>query len=165
VYLANKKGGRAQLVVRHGVDLAKLLCLGDHVATTVFKGNKVSQRTASYITEEDKLLCRVWMLISQDPLCGAEQKGVAYWRRVGKYFYERRKFPPNPFFSDRKDLSLSKTWGFIHAECNKFQGLCDMVKRRKISGLTTVGMVTPLPLLSMYIAYMWACVMDCRAYV
>jgi hypothetical protein len=105
------------------------------------------------------------MLISQDPLCGAEQKGVAYWRRVGKYFYERRKFPPNPFFSDRKDLSLSKRCGFIHVECSKFQGVFETVKKRQISGLWFVEMVKHLLLFAMYIAYMWEFVVDCSPYV
>jgi hypothetical protein len=53
---------------------------------------------------------------------GAEQKGFAYWARVGRYFHEHRKLGPNPFYSDRKNLSLAKRWGFIHAECSRFEG-------------------------------------------
>jgi hypothetical protein len=33
--------------------------------------------------------------ISTDPICGAEQNGFNYWRKVGKFFHERRKFVRN----------------------------------------------------------------------
>jgi hypothetical protein len=46
-----------------------------------------------------------------------------------------------------------KRWGTIHDECSKFQGSIEKIKKRKISGLSAVEMVKPLPPLLMYLAY------------
>jgi hypothetical protein len=62
-----------------GITQATTTTLAASLVTTVFDGKKVSQRTVSYITKEDKLLCNAWIEISQDPLCGAEQKRFSYW--------------------------------------------------------------------------------------
>jgi hypothetical protein len=102
---------------------------------------RISQRMASYTPTEDKVLCEVWLEISTDPICGAEQKGLYYWRKVGKFFHERRKICEKPFQSDQNDHSLSKRWGTIHAECSKFQGSFEKIKKRQISGLSAVDMV------------------------
>jgi hypothetical protein len=85
------------------------------------KVKRISQRTASYTLAEDKVLCEAWLEISTDPICGAEQKGFNYWRKLGKFFHERRKICEKPFQSDQNDLSLSKRWGTSHVECSKFQ--------------------------------------------
>jgi hypothetical protein len=50
------------------------------------------------------------------------------------YFYEHRKFKPENFESDHNDLSLSKRWSFIQAECNRFGGTLENMKKRKLSG-------------------------------
>jgi hypothetical protein len=42
------------------------------------KGQKISQRMASYTPAEDKVLYKSWLEISTDPICGAEQKGFNY---------------------------------------------------------------------------------------
>jgi hypothetical protein len=39
---------------------------------------RISQKTASYMPAEDKVLCEAWLEISTDPICGAEQKGFNY---------------------------------------------------------------------------------------
>jgi hypothetical protein len=102
---------------------------------------RISQRTASYMPAEDKVLCEAWLEISTDPICGAEQKGFNYWRKVGKFFHEQRKICEKPFQSDRNDLSLSKRWGTIHVKCSKFQGSYEKIQKRQISGLSAVDMV------------------------
>jgi hypothetical protein len=75
--------------------------LASSLATTVDDGKKVTQRTSSYTTEEDKLLCAAWIENYKDPLCGAEQKGNAYWARVGKYFHEHTMLGQKPFYTQR----------------------------------------------------------------
>jgi hypothetical protein len=40
-----------------------------------------SQMTTTYTVNEDKCICEAWVTISQDPICGAEQKGGIYWRK------------------------------------------------------------------------------------
>jgi hypothetical protein len=101
--------------------------------------------------------------ISTDPICGAEQKGLNYWRKVGKFLHEQRKVCEKPFQSDRSDLSLSKRWGTIHVECSKFQGSFKKIQKRKISGLSMVGMVKPIPSFSLFFLMHEAIVnVDCR---
>jgi hypothetical protein len=107
------------------------------------KVKRISQRTASYTPAEDKVLCEAWLEISTDPICGAEKKGFNYWRKVGKFFHGRRRICEKLFQSDRNDLSLSKRWGTIHAECSKFQGSFEKIQKRKISGLALVDLVKP----------------------
>ena len=102
---------------------------------------KFSQRKEAYTALEDKMLCDAWMDISQDPICGAEQKGTAYWRKVANYFHKHRKISPVPFYSDRTELSLQKRWAFILAECNKFQGAYENVMGRQVSGMSIHDMV------------------------
>jgi hypothetical protein len=98
---------------------------------------KISQRMASYTIEEDKMLCSAWIEISQDPLYDAEQKGNAYWIRVGKYLHEHRLLVENPFYRKCKD-ALSKRWSFIHAECSRYQGSYETVTGRQIGGVSAV---------------------------
>jgi hypothetical protein len=93
----------------------------------------MSQRTVNYTSQEDKLLCQVWMEISQDPICGAEQKG-AYWWKIGKYFYEQRNLKSSNLYSDQNDISLENRWSSINAECNKFQGAYEQAMVMKVSG-------------------------------
>jgi hypothetical protein len=102
---------------------------------------------------EDKVLCKAWLVISTYPICCAEQKGFNYWRKVGKFFHERRKICEKPFQSDQNDLSLSKRWGTIHGECSKFQGSFKKIQKRQISILSAVDMVNLIPFLSLFLAY------------
>jgi hypothetical protein len=52
------------------------------------EAKRISQRTASYTPVADKVLCKAWLEISTDPICGAEQKGFNYWTKVGKFFHK-----------------------------------------------------------------------------
>ncbi|PNT72789.1 hypothetical protein BRADI_2g49085v3 [Brachypodium distachyon] len=54
--------------------------------------------------------CEAWLEIGQDPICGAEQKGQAYWKPIYDFFHEQ-------------------------PECNKFAGTHDHVKARRLSGV------------------------------
>jgi hypothetical protein len=42
------------------------------------KVKRISKRMTSYTPVEDKVLCEVWLEISTDLICGAEQKGFNY---------------------------------------------------------------------------------------
>ncbi|KAF7016159.1 hypothetical protein CFC21_029837, partial [Triticum aestivum] len=58
------------------------------------KPKRKSKRTKAYTADEDKLLCKCWRDIGQDPKTGAEQKHSNFWIRVHREFHERKKFPP-----------------------------------------------------------------------
>jgi hypothetical protein len=94
--------------------------LAASLASSFVDAKRINQRTTSYTPAEDVVLCQAWMEISTGPICDTEQKGFSYWRKVGKFFHEQRKLCEKPFQSDQSDLSLSKRWGTIHAECSKF---------------------------------------------
>jgi hypothetical protein len=119
--------------------------LATTLASCFPEGKRISQRTASYMSAEHKILCKAWLEISTDPICSTEQKGFNYWRKVGKLFHEQRNICEKPFQSDWNDLSLSKRWGTIHAECSKFQESFEKIQIRQISGLSSVDMVKPIP--------------------
>ena len=94
----------------------------------------VSRRTGAYTEDEDLVVCFAWMEISQDPICGAMQKGPTFWKRVHDHFHLHRKLAPFNFFSDRNQTSIQKRWGLISAECSKFSAAYDHITRRRASG-------------------------------
>ncbi|KAE8801406.1 Lectin-domain containing receptor kinase A4.3 [Hordeum vulgare] len=94
-----------------------------------------SKRTKGYTTAEDKLLCKCWRVIGQDPKTGAEQKHSTFWIRVDREFHERKKFPPYQIESAHGWVSISKHWRVIHQECNKFCATLESVKARPVSGI------------------------------
>jgi hypothetical protein len=101
---------------------------------------------ATPLPAEDRVLCQAWLEISTNPTCGTEQKGFAYWRKVGTFFHAQRKLKEKPFHSNRNDLSHSNRWNTIDAKCSKFQGSFEKIpKRHIISGLSALDMVKPLP--------------------
>jgi hypothetical protein len=57
------------------------LDIGD---TPLFDDN-LPQTTSAYTEVEEKLICESCIKIGQDPICGAEQQGGQYWKRVHKY--------------------------------------------------------------------------------
>jgi hypothetical protein len=127
--------------------------LAASLASSIADAKRTSQRMASYTPAEDGLLCQAWLEISTYPICGAEQKGFAYWRKVGKFFHEQRKLAENLSTAIKMPYSFSKRCGIIHAECSKFQGSFKKIPKRQISGLLVVDLVKSLPPLSMYLAY------------
>ncbi|KAE8793335.1 Lectin-domain containing receptor kinase A4.3 [Hordeum vulgare] len=94
-----------------------------------------SKRTKAHTSAEDKLLCECWRDIWQDPKTEAEQKHSTFWIRVHREFHERKKFPPYQIASARGWVSISKRWGMIQQECNKFCAILESVKARPVSGI------------------------------
>jgi hypothetical protein len=62
--------------------------LATTLASCFPEDKRISQRTASYTLAEDKVVCKAWLEISTDPICGAKQKGFNYWRMVRKFFHK-----------------------------------------------------------------------------
>jgi hypothetical protein len=91
--------------------------LFDEALLAATQASQHSRRTRAYTDKEYLMLCDAWLHTGTDLVLGAEQKGGCFWRRVGLYFHEHRKFKPENF---ENDLSISKRWSFIQAECNIF---------------------------------------------
>ena len=79
------------------------------------------------------MLCDTWMEVGKDKICGAEQKGSDYWRRIYEYFHEQRSFHPFNLASDHNENSLQHRWQLIQMKCNKFHGAYDQIKSRFVS--------------------------------
>uniref|UniRef100_A0A8I6WZW9 Uncharacterized protein n=1 Tax=Hordeum vulgare subsp. vulgare TaxID=112509 RepID=A0A8I6WZW9_HORVV len=94
-----------------------------------------SKRTKAYTAVEDKLLCKCWRDIGQDPKTGAEQKHYTFWIRVHREFHEQKKFPPYQIASARGWVSISKRWRVIQQDCNKFCATLESIKARPMSDI------------------------------
>ena len=57
-------------------------------------------RASNYSRDEDKLLCRVYMEISQDPIIGIYQSSDQFWTRVAEA-YNNGKSPDSEMRSTR----------------------------------------------------------------
>jgi hypothetical protein len=110
-----------------------VVALAATLSSCFLEGKSINQRMAIYTPIEDMVLCEAWLEIPIDPICGAEQKGFNYWMKVGKFFHEQRKICEKEFQCDRSDLSVSKKWGTIHAECSKFQPLFEKIQKSKLA--------------------------------
>ena len=69
-----------------GVSIEKEPLLVDELTRQAAKHKGRSKRGGSYTKKDDQVLCEAWMEIGQDPICGAKQKGGAYWKRGGEVF-------------------------------------------------------------------------------
>jgi hypothetical protein len=85
-------------------------------------------------TRKKKMLCEAWLYIGTDLISSAKKKGGSFWKRIGLYFHEHRKFKPENFESDRNNTPLQKRWSFIQSECNRFYGAIEHVIMLKLSG-------------------------------
>jgi hypothetical protein len=108
--------------------------LFDEALLSMMQASWHSHRTSAYTDKEYLMLCSAWLFVGTDPISSAEQKGGTFWWRIFMYFHEHRKFKPDKVESDRNEVSLSKQWGFIQLECNRFCGALENVKKRKQCG-------------------------------
>ena len=100
-----------------------------------------SRWTKAYTAAEDKLLCECWRDIGQDPKTGAEHKASTFWTRVHREFHEHKKFLPYQIVSTCGWVSISKRWGVIQQECNKFYATLESVKARPVSSISMQDMI------------------------
>ena len=56
-----------------------------------------------------------------DPVCGTEQKGNKYWKKIWKEYHEQKKYvKPHPSVTTRRVASLQHRWRVIQEEVNKY---------------------------------------------
>ncbi|KAE8769531.1 DNA repair protein rhp54 [Hordeum vulgare] len=78
------------------------------VQTNAKNNKRKSKRTKAYTQNKDKLLCKCWKDIGQDPKVGAEQKASTFWQRMHREFPERRKFKTYQMESKRGMAYVSR---------------------------------------------------------
>ena len=82
----------------------------------------------NFVPEEERQLTRSVLAISQDPICGNQQKGNAFWERIFLHYDQCR---PG---GHRGARSLESKWGTIKHDVGKFIGAYNQVKRLNKSG-------------------------------
>jgi hypothetical protein len=82
----------------------------------------------NFVLEEERQLTRSVLAISQDPICGNQQKGNAYWERIFLHYDQCR---PG---GHRGARSLESKWGTIKHDVGKFIGAYNQIKRLNKSG-------------------------------
>jgi hypothetical protein len=81
-----------------------------------------------FVPEEERQLTRSVLAISQDPICGNQQKGNALWERIYLHYEQCR---PG---GHRGARSLESKWGTIKHDVGKFIGAYNQIKRSNKSG-------------------------------
>jgi hypothetical protein len=100
---------------------------------------------------EDVCLCKAWMEVRQNPICGAQQRGGTFGRRsttasirirIWAIFIEKKNLGDTPFVSDRSEDSLRKRFAWIQEQTTKLNAAYDKIKNRKVGVLGVADMMT-----------------------
>ena len=81
-----------------------------------------TKKGKNFNAEEERLLCRSFVHVSQDPIAGNGQRSTAFWERITKHFNQVK--PRRSLL--RLARSLETTWGHIKHDVGKF---CDAYKQ------------------------------------
>ena len=85
--------------------------------------------------KEDMLLAQAWMMVSLDPIIGANQNMENYWKRVKTSYDERRIVDPEyASCLDRGEKAMANHWAVIQHACNKWHGIQEECLHRPKSG-------------------------------
>jgi hypothetical protein len=84
----------------------------------------------NFTAEEETCLCRSFLAVSQDPVCGNGQRNTAFWERITAHF-NRVKARGSPL---RPSRSLETKWGSIKHNVSKFCGAYKQVLDCRESG-------------------------------
>jgi hypothetical protein len=84
----------------------------------------------NFSADEERSLCRSFLAVSQDPICGNGQRNVAFWNRIAAHFNQSkpRSSPVRP------TRSLETKWGQIKHDVGKFCGAYKQVFDCRESG-------------------------------
>jgi hypothetical protein len=90
----------------------------------------------NFSSDEELLLCRAWLHVSQDPRSGTGQKYETLWENISKQFHETRskKYGDDADEPQRPTGSLQKKWSVIQHDVSKFCGSYASVCDLKVSG-------------------------------
>jgi hypothetical protein len=90
-----------------------------------------AKRKKNFHWKEDIVICSGWLLVSKDPIHGANQTRSSFWGRIHAYYKEHNKTD-----AVRTTSSIMHRWFFIQWSVNKFCSAYDAILRRNQSGLT-----------------------------
>lgn len=89
-----------------------------------------TRKGRNFSAEEERSLCRSFLVVSQDPICGNGQRNSSFWDRITSHF-NQNKPRTNPV---RPSRSLETKWGHIKHDVAKFCGAYKQVFDCRESG-------------------------------
>jgi hypothetical protein len=78
----------------------------------------------------------------QNPICGAQQMGGTFWKKIYNYFHEHNHLVIHLFLSYRSEASLTRRWAWIQERTTKFSAAYEKMKKHKVSGLCVANLMT-----------------------
>lgn len=107
----------------------------------------MTSRSAGYSTNEDVLLCGVYLDVSQDPIIGKQQSSQRFWSRVAEA-YEIAK---NECWESRNPRSLQCRLQVIEKAIRKLNGCYRQVENLHPSGASEQDLVSIFLVITLYI--------------
>lgn len=95
-------------------------------------------RTCGYSQEEDKLICQVYMEISQDPIKGIYQSSDRFWSRVIEAYEDAK----NPSWGERSKKSIQARVQAIEKATKKLHACIKQCESRRPSGASSDDIVS-----------------------
>lgn len=95
-------------------------------------------RTASYTIEDDRVLCRMYLDISQNPIIGKNQTSVQFWDRVSEAYNSSRSSSAQ----GRNGRSLQCRWNNINKAVGKLRGCVRQIENLHPSGASEEDIVS-----------------------
>ncbi|KAG6385005.1 hypothetical protein SASPL_153829 [Salvia splendens] len=99
----------------------------------------MSVRQESYTENEDILLCKVYMEISQDPSIGTSQSAQRFWQRVEDGFNQDEE--RDPTWPERTQRSMQARIQAIEKATKKFHGCIRAAEARNRSGASNADLL------------------------
>ncbi|KAK3183020.1 hypothetical protein Dsin_030306 [Dipteronia sinensis] len=96
-------------------------------------------RGKAFSIDEDKLLCQVYLEITQDPVIGINQKKDKLWEHINNVFHSRRL---SYCTEDRTPKSLSCQMSTIMKAVSKFRGCIRQIKHLNPSGASEMDIIS-----------------------
>lgn len=97
----------------------------------------MAPRASNYSEDEDILLCRVYMEISQDPVIGAYQSADRFWSRIEGKFNEKK-----PVEEHRTKRSLQARIQTIEKAVKRLHGCIRQTENEHQSGASNEDIVS-----------------------
>ena len=94
------------------------------------------KRAKNFDQDEDLAVCNAWLMVSKDPIHGANQQRSTFWGKVRAHFDKHKKTS-----IVRSESSIMHRWLTIQTQVNKFSSYYEQIVGRNQSGVTIQDMV------------------------
>ncbi|KAG0588250.1 hypothetical protein KC19_2G228700 [Ceratodon purpureus] len=110
--------------------ISTLYCVVNARMATLEAGR--GKKGKHFSADEERCLCRSFLAVSQDPVCGNGQRNTAFWERITTHFNKTKpRYAPT-----RPSRSLESKWSHIKHDVAKFVGAHKQVSDSRESGVS-----------------------------